>query len=84
MQAVMTGEPPSGVLQRIKDAVPTSIINSAKFWPFVTAFSFAFIMPQYRLMFSGMFAICWQSYLSILNRRAEKGEMIEPVATAKA
>lgn len=79
MQAIMTGEPPSGVLQRVKDTVPTSIKNSAKVWPVITAFSFAFIMPQYRLMFSGVFAICWQTYLSLLNRRAEKGEIVEPV-----
>lgn len=83
MQAVLTGEPPSGVIRRIKDTVPTSILNSLKLWPAVTAFSFAFIIPQYRFMFSGIFAVCWQTYLSFLNRRAEKGEAIEPVLAAK-
>lgn len=72
MQAILTGEPPSGVIQRIKTAVPISIANSVKLWPAVTAFSFAFIMPQYRFMFSGIFAVCWQTYLSFLNRRAEQ------------
>ena len=76
MQAILTGAPPSGVIQRIKDTVPTSIVNSLKLWPAVTAFSFAFIMPQYRFMFSGVFAICWQTYLSFLNRKAEKGEPV--------
>ena len=27
-------------------------------------------------MFSGIFAICWQSYLSFLNRREEKEERV--------
>jgi hypothetical protein len=74
MQAVLSGEQPSGVLRRITQAVPESIVNSLKLWPAVTAFSFAFIMPQYRFMFSGIFAVCWQTYLSYLNRREEKNE----------
>jgi protein Mpv17 len=69
MQAALTGEPPSGVIARVKYAVPISIVNSAKFWPPITAFSFAFIMPQYRFMFSGVFAVCWQTYLSFLRRQ---------------
>lgn len=83
MQAVLTGEPPSGVIKRIKDTVPTSIVNSLKLWPAVTAFSFAYIIPQYRFMFSGIFAVCWQTYLSFLNRRAEKEEHEEPILTVK-
>ena len=78
MQAVLTGEPPSGVLRRIRQAVPESIVNSLKLWPAVTAFSFTFIMPQYRFMFSGIFAVCWQTYLSYLNRREEKNELVGP------
>lgn len=84
MQAILTGEPPSGIIQRIKDTVPTSIKNSAKFWPAVTAFSFTFIAPEYRLMFSGVFAVVWQTYLSALNRRAEKGEIAESTKAVKA
>jgi protein Mpv17 len=76
MQAVLTGEPPSGILRRIRQAVPESIVNSLKLWPAVTAFSFTFIMPQYRFMFSGIFAVCWQTYLSYLNRREEKNELV--------
>lgn len=72
MQAILTGESPFGVIERIKNTVPTSMYNSLKLWPAVTAFSFAFIMPQYRFMFSGIFAVCWQTYLSFLNRKAEK------------
>ena len=72
MQAILTGEQPSGIIDRILKAVPTSIKNSLKLWPAVTAFSFAFIMPQYRFMFSGIFAVLWQGYLSFLNRKEEK------------
>jgi len=74
MQAMLTGESPSGIIQRIRDTVPTSMVNSLKLWPAVTAFSFAFILPPYRFMFSGVFAVCWQTYLSFLNRKAEKSE----------
>ena len=76
MQAILTGESPSGVVERIKAAVPVSMLNSLKLWPAVTAFSFAFIMPQYRFMFSGIFAVCWQAYLSYLNRNEEKLERV--------
>ena len=76
MQAILTGESPSGVIERIKAAVPVSMWNSLKLWPAVTAFSFAFIMPQYRFMFSGLFAVCWQAYLSFLNRREEMAERV--------
>lgn len=72
MQAILTGESPSGVIDRIKNTVPTSMLQSLKLWPAVTAFSFAFITPPYRFMFSGVFAVCWQCYLSFLNRNDEK------------
>jgi len=72
MQAILTGEQPSGIIDRIRKAVPVSIQNSLKLWPAVTAVSFVFIMPQYRFMFSGIFAVLWQGYLSFLNRKEEK------------
>lgn len=75
MQAILTGEQPSGVITRVKATVPVSIVNSLKLWPAVTAFSFWFIMPQYRFMFSGIFAVAWQAYLSFLNRKEEKIEL---------
>lgn len=75
MQAILTGEPPSGVITRVQATVPTSIVNSLKLWPAVTAFSFWVIPPQYRFMFSGIFAIAWQTYLSFLNRKEEKIEL---------
>ena len=75
MQAVLTGEGPMGTITRIKGTVPTSIVNSLKLWPAVTAFSFWVIPAQYRFMFSGIFAVAWQCYLSFLNRVEEKIEM---------
>ncbi|KEF61020.1 uncharacterized protein A1O9_02584 [Exophiala aquamarina CBS 119918] len=74
MQAVLTGEGPMGTLTRIRGTVPISIVNSLKLWPAVTAFSFWVIPAQYRFMFSGIFAVAWQCYLSFLNRKEEKIE----------
>ncbi len=74
MQAFLTGESLSGVVTRVKATVPTSIVNSLILWPAVTAFTFYFIAPSYRFMFSGIFAIAWQTYLSFLNRKEEKIE----------
>ena len=85
MQAILTGERPSGVSQRVKNAVPESVMNSMKLWPAVTAFSFAFVAAQYRFMFAGIFAVIWQSYLSFLNRREEKdARAADPVVQAAA
>ncbi|KIV79753.1 hypothetical protein PV11_07298 [Exophiala sideris] len=87
MQAFLTGESPSGVITRIKAAVPVSVVNSLKLWPAVTAFNFWVIPEQYRFMFSGIFAVAWQTYLSFLNRKEEKIElatdsMLRPVIPA--
>ena len=77
MQALLSGDSLPEVWDRIKRTVPTSMINSCKLWPAVTAFSFTFIEPQYRSIFAGVIAIGWQTYLSILNRRAEAQELQE-------
>ncbi|CAH0003736.1 unnamed protein product [Clonostachys byssicola] len=73
-QAVLSGCTPSEVLERVYNTVPTSMINSCKFWPWVTAFTFTFIPIQYRSLFSGVIAIGWQTYLAWLNRMAELKE----------
>ena len=65
------------ILTRIKHTVPTSMINSLKLWPAVTAINFTFIDAQYRSIFAGVIAIGWQTYLSFLNRKAEKAEALE-------
>ncbi|CAI6093019.1 unnamed protein product [Clonostachys chloroleuca] len=73
-QAVLSGCTPSEVLERVYNTVPTSMVNSCKFWPWVTAFTFTFIPIQYRSLFSGVIAIGWQTYLAWLNRMAELKE----------
>ena len=70
-QAVLSGCSPAGVVERVVNTVPTSIANATCFWPIVTAFSFTFIPIEYRSVFSGVIAIGWQTYLALLNRRAE-------------
>lgn len=71
-QAILAAQPPSAVLHRVYEAVPQSVISSAKFWPAVTALNFTLIPPALRFAFSGVFAVVWQTYLSFLNRREEK------------
>lgn len=84
-QAVLSGCSPAGVVERVVNTVPTSIANATCFWPIVTAFSFTFIPIEYRSVFSGVIAIGWQTYLALLNRRAEAltgGRAVVPVEGA--
>lgn len=74
MQAILAGSSPSGVIERIKGAVPESVISSAKFWPAVTALNFTVIPAHLRFAFSAVFAVVWQTYLSFLNRKEERPE----------
>lgn len=70
MQTLLAGASFDEIVERIKNTVPTSWINSCKVWPVVTAFSFTYIPIQYRSIFGGVIAIGWQTYLSLLNQRA--------------
>lgn len=74
MQSALSGASMREVVERIKHTVPTSLVNSWKLWPAVTAFSFAFIRLELRPLFAGSIAIGWQAYLSLLNQRAVKME----------
>lgn len=74
MQVLLAGEGLEHAVERIRRAVPTSIVNSCKLWPAVTAFSFTFIPMEYRSVFAGVIAVGWQTYLSFLNRQAEEAE----------
>lgn len=74
MQSLLTGSTLAEAKQRVIDTVPVSWKNSWKVWPAVTAFSFTFILPQYRNVFAGVIAIGWQTYLSWLNKTAEAME----------
>lgn len=77
MQCLLSGASASEIIERIKNTVPTSWINSCKVWPAITAFSFAYIPIQYRSIFGGVIAIGWQTYLSLLNQRAAAEEGAE-------
>lgn len=74
MQAILAGANPSAVIERVKGAVPESVISSAKFWPAVTALNFTVIPAHLRFAFSAVFAVVWQTYLSFLNRKEERPE----------
>ena len=74
MQAALAGDTIEEVWERIRRTVPVSFMNSMKLWPAVTAFSFTFIPMEYRSIFAGVIAVGWQTYLSFLNRTAEKEE----------
>ncbi|KZF22828.1 hypothetical protein L228DRAFT_247225 [Xylona heveae TC161] len=54
----------------IKNTVPTSFVNSQKFWPLVTAINYTFLDPHLRPLFANTMAIGWQAYLCLLNQRA--------------
>lgn len=77
MQTLLSGASIPEIVERIKNTVPTSWINSCKVWPVVTAFSFTYIPIQYRSIFGGVIAIGWQTYLSLLNQRAAAKEDTE-------
>jgi dihydroorotate dehydrogenase len=72
MQALLSGATLAETWERIVKTVPVSCVNSCKLWPAVTAFSFAFLPLEYRPVFGGAIAVGWQTYLSYLNRLAER------------
>ncbi|KAK1623125.1 hypothetical protein BDP81DRAFT_454824 [Colletotrichum phormii] len=78
-QSFLAGDNFDQIIDRIRQCVPVSIVNSCKLWPAVTAFSFSFIPMEYRSVFSGVIAVGWQTYLSFLNRQAEVVEEAEEV-----
>ncbi|KAI0389024.1 hypothetical protein F5Y17DRAFT_450609 [Xylariaceae sp. FL0594] len=74
--ALLSGDTAAEAWRRVVNTVPVSWVNSCKLWPAVTAFSFAFVPFEYRNLFGGVVAVGWQTYLSFLNARAEKMEML--------
>ncbi|KAF3053450.1 hypothetical protein E8E11_007960 [Didymella keratinophila] len=83
MQTLLAGASFDEIVERIRNTVPTSWINSCKLWPAVTAFSFTYIPIQYRSIFGGVIAIGWQTYLSLLNQRAAAQEHVEHDSACK-
>lgn len=53
MQSLLSGDSVQDAIERIKNTVPTSLINAWKIWPIVTAFNFTYIAPQSRALFAG-------------------------------
>ncbi|KAI0971402.1 hypothetical protein F4678DRAFT_432769 [Xylaria arbuscula] len=75
-QALLSGDTLAEAWRRVYNTVPVSFVNSCKLWPAVTAFNFAFVPIEYRSIFGGVIAVGWQTYLSFLNRRAERLEAL--------
>ncbi|TGJ83690.1 hypothetical protein E0Z10_g5077 [Xylaria hypoxylon] len=75
-QALLLGDTLAAASRRVVNTVPVSWVNSCKFWPAVTAFTFAFVPFEYRSIFGGTIAVGWQTYLSFLNGRAERLEAL--------
>lgn len=72
VQSLLAGNSIEETWQRLKRALPSSLINSMKLWPAVVTFSFLYVPPQFRSVFGGVVAIGWQTYLSWLNQRAAR------------
>lgn len=72
VHSLLSGASLEETWERLKKALPVSIVNSCKLWPGVTAFSFMYVAPQFRNIFSGCIAVGWQTYLSWLNQKAAR------------
>lgn len=72
MQSLLTGASLSETWERLKIAVPNSLMNSVKLWPAVTAFNFMYVPVHFRMVFGGTVAVGWQTYLSWLNQKAAR------------
>lgn len=68
MQAVLTGADP---VQRVLEKGPETWMNSWIVWPSVIAFNLAYVPIQFRGIVAGCVSVCWQTYLSIQNKKAE-------------
>ncbi|EEH36682.1 hypothetical protein PAAG_07100 [Paracoccidioides lutzii Pb01] len=72
MQSLLAGTSLQDTWERLKLALPISVMNSAKLWPAITAFTFMYVDPQFRSIFAGSIAVGWQAYLSWLNQKAAR------------
>lgn len=71
MQALLTGADP---VERVKEKGPVTWMNSWIVWPSVIAFNLAYVPIQFRGIVAGCVSVCWQTYLSIQNKKAELEE----------
>lgn len=77
MQSMLSGQSFMGIVERIRDGVPVSFVNSWKIWPAATAVTMTVIPAHFRNVFVGLVAIGWQTYLSLINARAARLEASE-------
>lgn len=77
LHSILAGSTLPETLDRVAIALPVSIVNSAKLWPFVTVISFMYVPPQFRNIFAGVIAVGWQTYLSWLNQEAARKVELE-------
>lgn len=84
VQSLLSGASLEDTYERLKKALPVSVTNSVKLWPAVTAFSFMYVPPQFRNVFSGIIAVGWQTYLSWLNQKAAREVEVAEMAAASA
>ncbi len=74
MQILLSGGSLESARRRVVDTLPVSWTNSWKVWPAVMAFTFTYVPMQYRSVFNGFVGVCWQTYLSWVNQKAEAAE----------
>lgn len=77
VHSLLAGASAEETLERLKMTLPVSFMNSCKLWPAITAFSFVYVAPQFRSLFSGCIAVGWQTYLSWLNQKAAREVELE-------
>jgi len=60
MQSLLAGASLSEIIERVKNTVPKSWVNSWKVWPAVMAFNFTYVPLEFRSIFAGKspFVIC--------------------------
>lgn len=71
MQGLLSGDSAGQVWERVKVAMPRSVISSWMFWPPITAATFALVPPMYHAVLLACVTTGWQAYLSWLNRKSE-------------
>ncbi|KAK0265893.1 hypothetical protein LTR35_017077 [Friedmanniomyces endolithicus] len=74
MQILLSGGSLESARRRVIDTLPVSWTNSWKVWPAVMAFTFTYVPMQYRSVFNAFVGVCWQTYLSWVNQKAEAAE----------
>ncbi|KAK7733708.1 hypothetical protein SLS53_008175 [Cytospora paraplurivora] len=72
LQGILSGDSADQVWERVKVAMPRSVISSWMFWPPITATTFALVPPMYHAVLLACVTTGWQAYLSWLNRKSDK------------